>query len=206
MHIGLIGGGNLARNLAGLFHGASHHVSLGVRDPAAQKPSPSYTVTSMAEAAAASIVILCVPYSACATLLPTLEQSLSGKTVVDATNPVNADWTPLQLGENNSAAEEIARALPRSHVVKAFNTVFADVMSPERLRRGDRQATMFAAADDASAKQTVLTLANGAGFDGRDAGPLRNARYLEAMAHLNIYLAVALGGGTNAAFIYDQAS
>lgn len=63
---------------------------------------------------------------------------------------------------------------------------------------------MFVAGNHSEPKETVIALANGIGFDARDAGPLSNARCLGAMAHLNIHLAVALGGGTNAAFIYDQ--
>jgi hypothetical protein len=42
------------------------------------------------------------------------------------------------------------------------------------------------------------------GFAPVDAGPLRSARYLEAIAHLNIQIAVGQGGGTDAAFVYDR--
>jgi hypothetical protein len=76
-------------------------------------------------------------------------------------------------------------------------------MTAQGLDRGGRRATVFVCSDSGSAKAEVLGLATAIGFDARDAGPLRNARYLEAMAHLNIHIAVALGGGTNAAFLYD---
>jgi predicted dinucleotide-binding enzyme len=204
MHIGFIGGGNLARNLATLCNGAGHEVTVGVRDPATYKPAALYRVSSVTAASGADLIVLALPFAACKDALPPLAGALAGKIVVDATNPLKPDWTPLFLGEENSAAETIMRLLPASHLVKAFNMVFADVMTPERLMRGERAATVFVAGDNAAAREAVRNLARGLGFDARDAGLLRNSRYLEAMAHLNIQLAVTLGGGTNAAFLYDQ--
>jgi predicted dinucleotide-binding enzyme len=84
-------------------------------------------------------------------------------------------------------------------VVKAFNTVFA-----QRLAAGPRVThtqvvPVFVAADDAQARQRVSDLARSMGFDAIDAGPLRNARYLEPLAGLNIYLGYAAGLGTSIA-------
>ncbi len=62
-------------------------------------------------------------------------------------------------------------------------------------RLGDQPLTAFVAGDDADAKATVLALARDIGFDAVDAGPLRNARLIEAMAYLNIQLAYVLGMG-----------
>jgi hypothetical protein len=154
--------------------------------------------------AKAELVILAVPFLACGEILPLFAATLTGKIVVDATNPLNPDWSPLLPGEKNSAAETIVRLVPESHVVKALNMVFADVMTRQRLQRAEHRAAVFVAADNDAAKDTVCTLADGLGFDAHKAGQLRNARYLEAMAHLNIHLTFALGGGTNAAFVYDQ--
>jgi predicted dinucleotide-binding enzyme len=55
---------------------------------------------------------------------------------------------------------------------------------------------VFVAADDAQARQRVADLARSMGFDVIDAGPLRNARYLEPLAGLNIYLGYGAGLGT----------
>ncbi|MEJ1976962.1 MAG: hypothetical protein WDN49_13505 [Acetobacteraceae bacterium] len=124
--------------------------------------------------------------------------------MVDTTNPHQADWSPLLLSPDNSAGEEIARLLPRSHVVKAFNTVFADIMVPDKLDRGGRKATGLLCGDDPAARALVSDFTASLGFAPLDAGPLRCARYLEAMSHLNVELAVHQGGGTDAAFLYDQ--
>ena len=64
---------------------------------------------------------------------------------------------------------------------------------------GAQKPVMFVAADDAGAKQTVMQLVSGVGFDAVDAGPLANARLLEPLAMLWIYLAFH-GLGRNIAF------
>ena len=135
--------------------------------------------------------------------LTPLRGHLSGKVIVDATNPIAPDWSPIPLGEENSAAEEIARLVPEASVVKAFNTVFADIMTPEGLDRSGRPATLFVASDERAAGEAVASLGRSIGFAPVMVGPLRSSRHLEAMAHLNITIATG-GGGTNSAFLYDQ--
>ena len=82
--------------------------------------------------------------------------------------------------------------------MKAFNTVFAQHMETGRL--GDQRLTAFIAGDDAGAKETVLGLARGIGFDAVDAGPLKNARLLEPLASFNIQLGYGLEMGTQIGF------
>lgn len=204
MKIGILGFGNVGRKLAQLLEGADHELIVGVRDRAKVADAP-YSAGSLDDAARLSeAVVIAVPYAACAALLPDLAGGLAGKIVIDATNPLNGDWSPLFLGEENSAGEEIARLLPGSRVVKAFNTVFADIMRQDRLDRDGLRTTAFICGDDATANAEVARLAQTIGFAPLITGPLRSARYLEAMAHLNIAIAVAQGGGTNAAFLYHQ--
>ena len=190
MRIGIIGAGPVGSRLKDLFAAAGHDVVAAGRTGARE-------VASHGE-----VVLLAIPYAACAEALPPLADALAGKVVVDVTNPVASDWAPLPLGEQNSAAEEIARLLPRSRVVKGFNTIFADVMVAPKLERDGQRITCFVAGDDES-RAAVMGLARDAGFAPQDAGPLRAARHLEAMAHLNIAIAFA-GGGTDAAFLYHQ--
>ncbi|MFN3945277.1 MAG: NADPH-dependent F420 reductase [Allosphingosinicella sp.] len=191
MRIGIIGAGQVGSRLKDLFSSAGHDVvtagRAGARDAAVH----------------GELAVLAIPYDACAEALPPLAEALAGKIVVDVTNPVAADWSPMLLGQENSAAEEIARILPRSRVVKAFNTVFADVMTPSKLERDGQRITCFVAGDDEDIRRVVAGIASDAGFAALDVGPLRSARHLEAMAHLNIAVALA-GGGTDAAFLYHQ--
>ena len=54
---------------------------------------------------------------------------LDGKVVVDITNPLTADYMELTIGHQTSAAEEIQKDFPKARVVKAFNSVFAQVLA-----------------------------------------------------------------------------
>jgi 8-hydroxy-5-deazaflavin:NADPH oxidoreductase len=204
MRVGVLGFGSLGSKLAALLLAAGHDVVAGLRDPAKAAGS-SIKVKGLREAAEhGECVVVAIPYTACAEVLPQLAFALRGKIVVDATNPLNADWSPLLLGQDTSAAEEIARLLPTSQVVKAFNSVFADVMVPSRLDRAGKRATVFIAGDDRVAVETVERMASDVGFATVVAGPLRVARHLEALAHLNIAI-YGRTGSTNAAFLYDMA-
>ena len=60
--------------------------------------------------------------------------------------------------------------------------------------------TAFVAGDNEIAREAVLELARAIGFDAVDSGPLKNARYLEAVAFLNIQLSWVLGNGPNVGF------
>jgi 8-hydroxy-5-deazaflavin:NADPH oxidoreductase len=205
MKIGIVGAGNVATKLAALMAHAGHEVTVGARDASKVKTKTPYRVTSINRAIShGEIVILAIPYSACLDVLGPLVSELIGKIVIDATNPLKPDWSPLLLGEQNSAGEEIARLLPKSQVVKAFNTVFADIMQMDLFKRKSMSATAFICGDNAEAAKKVAQLARDIGLAPVLTGPLQNARYLEAMAHLNIAIAVGQGGGTNAAFLYDQ--
>jgi len=198
MKIAVFGAGSVGARLAALFTEAGQEVLICTRHGGADAH------TFVAGASAADVIVLALPYTALAGVLPPLLPILVGKPVVDCSNPLNADWSPMLLGQENSAAEELARLLPGAAVIKAFNTIFADVMPRARHDRDGQLITAFIAGDVAAAKQEVMRLAGLAGFAQVDAGPLRMARYLEAMAHLNIQIAMGRGGGTNAAFLYHQ--
>lgn len=140
----------------------------------------------------ADVVILAVPFGAVSDVASTIAPVVEGKTVVDVTNALTPEMQ-LALGYTTSGAEELQKKLPRAHVVKAFNTQFAQHMDSGRLR--DQRLTTFIAADNGAAKLAVLELANAIGFDAVDAGPLANARLLEPLGYLNIQLGYVLGLG-----------
>jgi len=199
MKIAILGFGSVGQVLAETFKKSGHDIIIGLR---AGSPSlEEYKSASLAEATKqADIVVLSVPFQACRELLNSLRTELAGKILIDNTNPLNEDWSPLLLGQENSAAEEIARMVPDTRVVKAFNTIFADVM--DKTKWNGNRLTAFIAGDDVNAKSVVASLAEGIGYAPLDVGPLTIARHLESMAHLNIQIAVGQSGGTNAAFVY----
>lgn len=203
MKIGIIGTGNVAQNLGNLFFENGFGVTFGSRnadEKLADKTVESFGVT----AKNADVVIFAIPYTAFKEVATELKDELGGKIVIDLTNPLNADWSPLNLGAENSAGEENAQHLPNSKVVKAFNTIFADVMKADKQSFNGEKLTVFVAGDDAEANQTVADLANKIGFSAMVVGGIKNARYLEAIAHLNIQIAVGMQGGTDAGLTYFQ--
>ncbi len=142
----------------------------------------------------AEVVILAVPYGAVDDVVRELGASIQGKTLVDVTNAMTEDMQ-LASGCTTSGAEHLQQIARGARVVKAFNTQFAGHMDTGQL--GGQPLTVFAASDDAQAKQQVMEMANGIGFIPIDAGPLQNARLLEPLGYFNIQLGYALGLGTN---------
>ena len=190
MKIAIIGKGNVGRNLGTLCEAAGHIVVYGGRDNLAQ------VVTS------GDMLILAIPYTSVKSIKPTIENSITNKILIDATNALKEDWSPLEeTGESKSAGEEIQRLFPNAKVVKAFNTVFADNMVKEHMKD---QLTTFVAGDDEKACTQVVDLASSIGMYPVLTGPLLTARYLEAVAHLNIQLAVGMGHGTRIGFTVNS--
>lgn len=196
MKIGILGNGFVATRLSELFEHAGHDVRVGGR-------RGHISLEQAAEHG--EIVVIAVHYHAVRDVLSPLKHLIAGKIVVDATNPLNDDWSPLLLGQETSGGEEIAKLVPGSSVVKAFNTIFATAMTKDAQDRSGHKITAFVAGGEDRAVATVAELAESAGFAPVTLNSLTTARYLEAMAHLNINLAIAQGGGTDAAFIYHRA-
>jgi predicted dinucleotide-binding enzyme len=74
-------------------------------------------------------------------------------------------------------------------VVKAFNTVFAAVLSAGNV--GPLPTTVLIAGDDAEAKALLAGVITAGGLQAVDAGALSRARELEALGFLQITLAAA---------------
>jgi predicted dinucleotide-binding enzyme len=146
----------------------------------------------VADAAEAEVIVLAVPWRAAADAL-SAAGDVSGKVVVDITNPVGPDLT-LALGTTTSAAEEIQRRIPKASVVKAFNTIFAELYGLA-LGPDDIPPQVPYCGDDTAAKDRVRAMIGAIGFEPIDAGPLRNARLIEPLALMTINFGYALGQG-----------
>jgi predicted dinucleotide-binding enzyme len=203
MKVTVIGAGNMGSAFVKQLHAAGHQVRVTARNAAqAEALAAQYhgvrAVAAAGAAIEADVVIVATSYADAVAALRSVGD-LAHKVVVDITNPLTADYMGLTLGHSTSAAEEIARALPEAEVVKAFNTVFAQVLAGGADFGNGRKVSVFFASDSAPAKQTVKTLAESLGFATVDAGGLKNARYLEPLAGLNIYLGYGAGLGTGIA-------
>ncbi len=203
MKITVIGAGNMGSALVKQLSRAGHLVRVTARDmtKAANLVSRfpgAQAVTAANAVQDADVVIVATGYADAVPALQALG-SLAGKIVVDITNPLTADYMGLTLGYSTSAAEEIAKAIPGALVVKAFNTVFAQILDGGADFGNGQKVTTFIAADSDLAKQAVISLAESMGFSTINAGSLKNARYLEPLAGLNIYLGYGAGLGTSIA-------
>lgn len=185
MKIAVIRNGNIGGGLARVLGAAGHQVaSVGKGDDVA------------GAVGAAEAVILATPYGASVQVAG--QADFAGKLVIDVSNPVTEDFQGLAVGHATSAAEEIAARLPGARVVKAFNTIFAQHYGSGLTVNGQPLQT-FVASDDAAARAIVAGLAESIGLEPVDAGPLKNARYLEPLGYMNIQLGYMLGRGTGIA-------
>jgi predicted dinucleotide-binding enzyme len=204
MDIAILGAGSVGGNLARGWKRQGHRISLGVRDPSGLSVKPlldelgaAARAATVPEAAAfGEVVVIATPWSATLAVVRSAGP-LTGKVVIDATNPLTGELT-LALGHTTAAAEEIAKAAPSARVVKCFNTTGANNFLAPRF--GTEAATMFYCGDDAEAKRRVHELGQELGFDMEDAGPLTQARLLEPLALLWISLAYRQGMGREIAF------
>lgn len=197
MKVALIGSGNMGTGLAKQLSKAGHSLAITGRN--AEKARELARITGAAfkdkaVAEGADVVIVATPYGEAVAALRSAGD-LKGKVIVDITNPLTADYMGLTLGHTTSAAEEIQKAFPGAKVVKAFNTLFAQLLAAGSQVAG-KTVPVYFAGDDARAKQTVEELIRSAGFSPVDAGGLKNARYLEPLAGLNIYFGYGAGRGT----------
>ncbi len=202
MNITIIGAGNMGRALVKQLSKAGHQITVTARDlDKATLLANEFPGTTVAPAIAAlgtsQVVVVATGY---ADAVPALESlgDLTGRVVVDITNPLTADYMGLTIGHTTSAAEEIAAALPAAQVVKAFNTVFAQVLA-EGPNLNGQQVPVYYAGDSEQARQSVRVLIESIGFAPVDAGPLENARYLEPLGGLNIYFGYGAAHGTTIA-------
>ena len=206
MQLTVIGTGNVGGTLGRRWAKAGHAVVFGVRDPSEPKVvdlvqdiGPNANAILVSECARqAPVVVLTVPWESAQDALR-MAGNLRDKILIDATNPVamNPDGLRqgLVIGHTTSGAEQIAHWADGACVVKAFNTTGWQNMADPTY--GSQGLSMLLCGDGAEAKKVVAGLVEQLGFEPVDVGPLRSARYLEAMAMLWIDMAVFQGFGTD---------
>jgi len=207
MNIAIIGAGYVGGALGANWAQKGHDVFFGVRDSKAEKVETllraiggEARAVSPAEAAAVTdIVVLATPWPATEAAIRSLGP-IKGKLILDVTNPLTRgpDGISLEIGHSISAGEKVQGWAAGASVFKTLNTTgFANMANP--VFNGVK-SVMFVAGDDAANRPKVMSLVGELGFEVIDAGPLRNARLLEAHAMLWIDLALTRGQGRDFAF------
>lgn len=204
MNIGIIGSGNMGSGLGRLWAQKGHKIIFSFtrneeKLNALAKSVPNARADTPKEAAEQSeIILLSVPWGTVSEAIQAIGP-VQGKVVIDCTNPLKTDVSDLEVGHTTSGAEKIAEMVRGAQVVKAFNTVFAEIYHSETRLFGSRMPTMLYCGDEHDAKAAVAKLIQQIGFSPIDTGPLRSARYLEPLAMLMIQLGLVQGMGKNIA-------
>jgi 8-hydroxy-5-deazaflavin:NADPH oxidoreductase len=189
--ISIVGLGNMASALADRALAGGNAVEIIGRDPAKAKELAAAlggaTVGTAGTAPAGDIVILAVPYASAAAVISEYGDALHGKVIIDITNPITPDSKGFVTPEGSSGAQEIAKAAPAgAHVVKAFNTLFSNVLAAGPAE--GRPLDVFIAGDDAQAKARVSAFIESLGLRPMDTGQLPMARALENAGLLQLGL------------------
>jgi 8-hydroxy-5-deazaflavin:NADPH oxidoreductase len=191
MKVAVIGGTGamgkaLARHLS-----KDHQVIIGSRDPEKAKTvarglngveGSDYHGAS----GAADVVIFAIPYEAM-NLVPALADDASGKLVISVINPMVSEGGLLRFAlKEGSAAEEMARHLPKSRVATAFNNIPSGFMKDDVVPPAD---ILVAADSRGTYEEAAGIVASIREMRPLYAGPLSQARIVEAITPLVLNLA-----------------
>lgn len=186
--ISLIGTGNMARTIGTLAVAGGNTVEVMGRDQAkaddlAKALGGGATAGEWGAVPAGDIVVTALLADGVVPVVAEYGDALAGKVIVDISNPFNATADGLAHREETSIAQEAAKVAPAgASVVKAFNTVFRNVLEKGR-------PDVFIAGDDARAKAGVAAFIESLGLRPLDVGGLKMAHWLEGMGVVTMGLA-----------------
>ena len=179
--VGIIGAGRLGQAMARTALRAGRSVvianSRGAESVATLASSRGERVSAgtVDEAASADIVVVAVPWDRVPGAVGGLEWN--GQIVIDATN----DWAGNDL-DGTTSSEIVAGLVPGARVVKAANTLSAEVLESDPQQSGGRRV-IFISGDDADAKAQVVALFQDASFAPVDLGDLATGGAMQQIHH-----------------------
>ena len=174
--ISIIGTGDFGCALAKRLIQNGYQVTIGSRSPLNRNLQKRDEILKAAHLVsvrdciiASNMVIVAIPFKY-ADSLKIHEDFLQGKFLVDVSNP-------SKISEEKSNAEKLADLLPKSIVIKCFNTVSAYSMGDDT---SNEHRQVYVASDDLSALEAVAQMSRDIGFAVHNAGRLHMARDLES--------------------------
>jgi predicted dinucleotide-binding enzyme len=179
--VGIIGAGRLGQAMARTALRAGRRVvianSRGAESLASviSELGDGVSAGTVDQAAAAPIVVIAVPWDRVSDAVRGLDWN--DQIVIDATN----DWGAEDLNGRTSS-ELVAGLVPGAPVVKAANTLGADVLGSNPQEAGGRRV-IFVSGDDADAKSAVASLFEDAGFAAIDLGDLETGGAMQQIHH-----------------------
>ncbi len=200
--ISIIGSGNMATAIGTRAAKHGHTVEIMSRNTEkaqalADQIGNGATVGTYGARPAGDIVILAVLYAGAVDVVAHYGDALAGKTLIDITNPFNADGSGVVTTAGNSVSQQIAAVAPEgARVVKAFNTIFGGVLAERE------PLDAFFAGDGAEAKAEFAAFLQSLGIRPLDVGGLEMTYFLESAGILLMGVA-RNGGGFDAALSAD---
>jgi predicted dinucleotide-binding enzyme len=189
----IIGIGNIGTSVARLLVDGGERVVLASRE----EPDATALANELGELASATsvekavkdadVVVFAVWFDTLKELLAQSAEQLSGKVVVDPSNPVAQDTNGgfvRTLPDGQSSGSVVASLLPAdAHFVKAFGTLGAESLASDANRTP--RAVLFYATDDDQAAAAIERLISAAGFDPVKAGGVDAALNIESFGALH---------------------
>lgn len=191
MRIGVLGTGMVGRTIATKLVELGHEVRMGSR--AAGNEAATAWSAGLGDAASegtfadaaqfGELAFNCTAGVGAQAAVGSASHALEGKLLIDVSNPLEfpGGSPSLFVAITDSLGERIQRALPATSVVKALNTMNADVMVDPAIVPGDHVA--FVCGDDAGAKARTVALLGELGWPAQrvvDCGDITGARATEA--------------------------
>lgn len=203
MNVSIIGAGNMAKGIGIRVVAGGNKLTLHVKDIA----KGEVLAGLIAETANNNVfvdvkpmgsplddsVIMAIPYSEVGPLLSQYSEIVSNKIIIDITNNVDFVTFQLKTAAGTSGAEEIAKLVPGSHIIKAFNTTFAGTLVTGQVN--NKPLDVLMAGDSKDAKDILTELITSGGMRSLDVGSLSNARHLESMGLIHMMLQQQLNSG-----------
>jgi 8-hydroxy-5-deazaflavin:NADPH oxidoreductase len=186
--ISIIGTGNMARTIGARAIAGGNTVEVMGRDQSkaadlAKALGGGATTGEWGAVPAGDIVIVALLFDGVVPAVARYGDALAGKVIVDISNPFNPTFDGLAHREETSIAQEAAKVAPAgASVVKAFNTVFRQVLEKGR-------PDVFIAGDSAQAKASVKAFIESIGLRPLDVGGLKMAHWLEGVGLVTVGLA-----------------
>jgi hypothetical protein len=213
MRVGILGSGEVGQRLGDGFMQLGHSVKIGTRDPKKEEilewigshggHEGKASSGTFAEASSfGEIVVLATSWSGASNAIRLADPvNLEGKITIDVTNPLDFSLgvpPQLALGHSDSGGETIQRLIPKSQVVKAFNTVGSPHFVHPDFPNGGPPTMFICGNDEESKKFVTYNVLGKFGWETIDIGGIEGSRLLEPLAFLWITYYFRTGKGDHA--------
>ena len=191
--VGILGSGDVGKVLAKGFLKNGYQVAIGSDHPEKltefKRENPEMETATFEQAAqSGDIVVVCVKGTVAEKIVEKVKRHLTGKTIIDTTNPI-ADAPPQNgvlkyfTSLEESLMERLQKIAPDAQFVKAFNSIGSALMV--NLEFGDdTKPTMFICGNNDDAKKKVHEILEKFGFEVEDMGKVESARAVEPLCIL----------------------